>query len=67
MHVDPTVVQPTTESSLMALGELGSAVYINAPFGQTNAFATDQSNHHPNQSLEMALVCPFARLTQQVA
>jgi hypothetical protein len=64
MHIDVTVVQPPTEAPLMTLRHLGAAAHKDSRFREADTFTTDQSNHHPNQSLQMASICPFAGLTQ---
>jgi hypothetical protein len=64
LHIDSGIMQPTTKSTLMTLSKHRTAADINRPFGEVDTFATDPSNHHPDQGLAMTVVCPGDRLTQ---
>ncbi|MGC8715105.1 MAG: hypothetical protein ACP5RH_22205, partial [Leptodesmis sp.] len=49
----------------LTLSKYRTSSDIDRPFRQINALTSDQANHHPDQGLAVAVVCPRERLTQE--
>jgi hypothetical protein len=65
VDLNARIVQPATPAPLMTLSEAGTTVNIDAPFREVDATTTDQTNDHPQTSLEMTLICPRDGLIQK--